>query len=70
MIEVSIDSDRCVASGQCALAAPKVFDQDDDLGISYLLIDPVPDEYRDDVEYAVVRCPAQAIRIVKHDRPD
>ncbi len=29
-IRISIDSDLCVGSGQCALTAPGVFTQDDD----------------------------------------
>ncbi|MBF6045782.1 ferredoxin [Streptomyces sp. NRRL B-1677] len=29
-LRVSIDSDVCIGSGQCALTAPSVFDQDDD----------------------------------------
>ncbi|MFJ6984512.1 MULTISPECIES: ferredoxin [unclassified Streptomyces] len=33
---IGIDTDRCIGAGQCALAAPKVFAQDDD-GLSTLL---------------------------------
>ncbi|MFJ2828085.1 ferredoxin [Streptomyces sp. NPDC087263] len=35
-ISISIDKDVCIGAGQCALAAPGVFTQDDD-GISELL---------------------------------
>ncbi|MFC9842426.1 ferredoxin [Streptomyces sp. NPDC060223] len=35
-MSISIDKDVCIGAGQCALAAPGVFTQDDD-GISELL---------------------------------
>ncbi|MFF0011123.1 ferredoxin [Streptomyces sp. NPDC005374] len=35
-IHISIDTDACIGAGQCALAAPGVFTQDDD-GFSTLL---------------------------------
>jgi len=35
-ISISIDKDLCIGAGQCALAAPGVFTQDDD-GISELV---------------------------------
>ncbi|MGW3411577.1 ferredoxin [Streptomyces sp. NPDC000888] len=34
--DISIDKDACIGAGQCALAAPSVFTQDDD-GFSELL---------------------------------
>lgn len=39
-MKVTLDQDKCVASGQCVVAADDVFDQDDD-GIAVLL-DPTP----------------------------
>jgi len=35
-MHIDIDKDRCIGAGQCALAAPAVFTQDDD-GYSTLL---------------------------------
>ena len=32
-MKVSVDRDKCVASGQCVLAAADVFDQRDDDGV-------------------------------------
>ncbi|MFE3760548.1 ferredoxin [Streptomyces sp. NPDC059104] len=29
-MRISVDQDRCVGAGQCALTAPQVFTQDDD----------------------------------------
>ncbi|MFE4454974.1 ferredoxin [Streptomyces sp. NPDC056796] len=61
-MKVILDQDKCVASGQCVIAADDVFDQDDD-GIAVLL-DAEPDQARaDDVQQAAAVCPALAIRI-------
>ncbi|MFF0087030.1 ferredoxin [Streptomyces canus] len=29
-MRIDVDADRCVGAGQCVMAAPKVFDQNDD----------------------------------------
>ena len=59
-MKLSIDSDRCIGSGQCAMIAPSVFTQDDD-GFGALLPgredgggDPLARE-------ATRSCPVQAI---------
>ncbi|MGJ5893272.1 ferredoxin [Streptomyces sp. V2] len=62
-MQVELEADKCVASGQCVLAAMDVFDQDDD-GIAVLLeAEPAADQL-DDVREAVAVCPAAAIRLV------
>ncbi|WLW57860.1 ferredoxin [Streptomyces sp. YU58] len=63
-MKVELEADRCVASGQCVLAAMDVFDQDD-AGIAILLEDRPADELLDDVKEAVAVCPAAAIRLVE-----
>ncbi|MCX5335515.1 ferredoxin [Streptomyces canus] len=63
-MKVELEADKCVASGQCVLAAMDVFDQDDD-GIAILLAEEVGDELVDDVKEAVAVCPAAAIRLVQ-----
>ncbi|MBE8471809.1 ferredoxin [Streptomyces justiciae] len=62
-MKVELEADKCVASGQCVLAAMDVFDQDDD-GIAILLEDTPAPELLDDVKEAVAVCPAAAIRLV------
>ncbi len=62
-MKVELEADKCVASGQCVLAAMDVFDQDDD-GIAILLGEQVGEDRRDDVTEAVAVCPAAAIRLV------
>lgn len=60
-MKVIIDQNKCVASGQCVLSAPEVFDQREEDGIVVLLTDKPPDGLADDVRQAVALCPAQAI---------
>ncbi|MFI6441249.1 ferredoxin [Streptomyces sp. NPDC050759] len=63
-MKVELEADKCVASGQCVVAAMNVFDQDDD-GIAILLTEQVGDDQVDDVKEAVAVCPAAAIRLVQ-----
>jgi ferredoxin len=35
-MKVTVDQDKCIASGQCVLTAPDVFDQRDEDGIVFL----------------------------------
>jgi ferredoxin len=64
-MRVTIDQDRCIASGQCVLTAPDVFDQREDDGIAVLLnTEPSPGS-REDVRRAAGGCPALAIAIIE-----
>ncbi|MFJ3670638.1 ferredoxin [Streptomyces sp. NPDC090106] len=63
-MRVELEADKCVASGQCVLAAADVFDQDDD-GIAILLEEQPATGRLDDVREAVAICPAAAIRLVE-----
>jgi ferredoxin len=62
-MKVIIDQDKCVASGQCVMAAAEVFDQRDEDGIVVLLNDHPPAAQADDVRQAAAVCPALAITI-------
>jgi ferredoxin len=62
-MKVTIDQDRCVASGQCVTAAMDVFDQRDEDGIAVLLDDNPPVELIADVRQAAAVCPALAITV-------
>ncbi|MFD5463755.1 ferredoxin [Kitasatospora sp. NPDC127059] len=60
-MHLTVDTGVCVGSGQCALAMPEVFDQDDADGTVVLLdAQPAP-ELHDAVRDAVRSCPVQAI---------
>jgi ferredoxin len=61
-VNVTIESEKCIASGGCVFACPEVFDQDDD-GI-VVLLDANPDEtLRDKVLEAIDACPAAVITV-------
>lgn len=65
-MKITLDQVRCVSGGQCVFVAPEVFDQRDEDGVAFLLVDPnnVPEEYRDEVIEAIDICPAQAIEMI------
>ncbi|MFI6070667.1 ferredoxin [Actinoplanes sp. NPDC051343] len=62
-MKVLVDQEKCVASGQCVVAAPDVFDQRDEDGV-VVLLDPAPPAEQDgDVRQAAAVCPALAITV-------
>jgi ferredoxin len=62
---VEVDVAKCVASGQCVLIAPEVFDQRDDDGMVILLEESPAPENHAGVREAALVCPAAAIRLVQ-----
>lgn len=62
-MKVTVDQDKCVASGQCVMAAEAVFDQRDEDGIVVLLDPAPPAGSADDVRQAATLCPALAITL-------
>ncbi|WP_089102904.1 MULTISPECIES: ferredoxin [Streptomyces] len=64
-MHVELDEPKCVASGQCVLAAPEVFDQRDEDGIAFVLDENPAGDTLDAVREAVAICPAAAIRLVE-----
>jgi ferredoxin len=66
-MKVTVDRERCVASGRCVLAAAAVFDQDENDGVVILLDDdPKPDQY-DAVRLAAQMCPASVIEVTEEE---
>ncbi|UNO38609.1 ferredoxin [Streptomyces sp. MST-110588] len=63
-MDVSLDRDRCVGAGMCALTAPEVFDQDPEDGRVLLLTRRPPDPHRPAVHEAALLCPAGAISVL------
>ncbi|SOD62196.1 Ferredoxin [Streptomyces zhaozhouensis] len=62
-MRVSLDQDKCVASGQCVMAAPEVFDQRDEDGVAVLLAVEPAEGDADDVRHASAVCPVLAIHV-------
>ncbi|MFF2503026.1 ferredoxin [Streptomyces sp. NPDC058067] len=62
-MKIHIDEAKCVGGGQCVLAAPDVFDQRDDDGIAFLLIENPGPELDEQVREAARLCPALAIEV-------
>lgn len=62
-MKITLDQDKCVASGQCVVAAADVFDQRDEDGIAVLLTAEPPAEQSAGTRHAASVCPALAIHI-------
>ncbi|MFC0627889.1 ferredoxin [Kribbella deserti] len=62
-MKVFVDQDRCIASGQCVLAAADLFDQRDEDGVAVVLDDNPPDHRLADAHNAAAGCPAMAITV-------
>ncbi|KAK1186495.1 ferredoxin [Streptomyces sp. NPDC000941] len=60
-MRINADADRCVGAGQCVLAAPDLFDQDDD-GTVTVLAEPGA-ATKDAAREAVHLCPSGAITL-------
>lgn len=62
-IEVSVDPDLCIGSGDCVSLVPEAFRLDEAQGVSVVL--PTAREVAPDRLVAAARgCPTQAIRVV------
>ncbi|MEU5207709.1 ferredoxin [Streptomyces sp. NPDC020742] len=64
-MRIEIDEPKCVASGQCVMIAPEVFDQREADGIAVLLQNRPGVELQDAVRESAAVCPAAAIRLVE-----
>jgi ferredoxin len=66
-MKVTVDQDKCVASGQCVMLAADVFDQRDEDGIVLLLEENPPKILAGDVWHAAAVCPSSAITIEEQE---
>ena len=63
-LEISIDRDRCVGSGNCMFWAPGAFDLDDD-GVSFVVDSGAAPPDR--LKAAADMCPTRAITLKEQD---
>ncbi|GIG93243.1 ferredoxin [Plantactinospora endophytica] len=61
-MQITVDIEKCCGAGQCVLAAPDVFDQDD-TGVVVLLDPTPPTSQRTAILEAATLCPAGAIKV-------
>ncbi len=61
-MRIVIDTARCLGNARCVVAAPEVFDVDDD-GVVFLLQEDPGPELTPGVELAVRSCPTGALSI-------
>jgi ferredoxin len=61
-MKVVVDKEKCVASGQCVMLAPEVFDQDDD-GVVMVLDSRPSGVVGDRVRQAARVCPTSLISL-------
>jgi ferredoxin len=63
MMKVIRDANRCELHGECVMAAPEVFEIEDDKDV-VTVINPEPsEELRSAVERAVINCPTSALSV-------
>lgn len=64
-MRIVADLSRCVGAGQCVLADPATFDQNDEDGtVVVLRARPLDDEMLARVRQAVHTCPSRALSLV------
>ncbi|HAD06530.1 MAG TPA: ferredoxin [Anaerolineaceae bacterium] len=59
-MNVFVDPDTCMGCGVCETIAPEIFQLGDQIH-AIVIMDPVPESYRDLVQQAVDECPEEAI---------
>ena len=63
-MKIVVDEVLCAGHGVCVDAAPDLFELGDS-GIARVLIENIGEEHRKDAEAAMLRCPAEAITIIR-----
>lgn len=68
-MHVLADREICIGAGQCVVAAPDVFDQDDD-GRVLLITDNPTDDSTPSITDAVSACPSGALSLQQINPPE
>ena len=62
-MKASVDKELCMGDRNCNILCPEIFQYDEDLLMSIVLVDEIPEEYENIVNQAVEECPAGAISV-------
>ncbi|WP_411139095.1 ferredoxin [Streptomyces sp. C10] len=62
-MKITVDQDRCVGAGMCAMTAGEVFAQHESDGLVVLRMTEPPEQLADHVEEAEQLCPSRAITV-------
>jgi ferredoxin len=60
-MRVRVNADKCEAHGECVLAAPEVFDLDEETLVSRVLIEEPDESLQPGVRAAEGLCPVRAV---------
>lgn len=64
-MRITTRTDRCISTGQCVLAAPEVFDQDDEQGLVVVLAPEPTAAHQEAAREAAAMCPVSAIALTE-----
>ena len=62
-MKASVDKELCMGDRNCNMLCPEVFRYDEDELMSIVLVDEIPEKYKDVVARSVEECPGGAINI-------
>ncbi len=65
-MRVRVDGEKCQGHNRCRALAPEVFDVDE-LGYSFVIVEPVPPELEERTMLAVRNCPERAISVAEEE---
>jgi ferredoxin len=63
-MKIVVDEVLCAGHGVCEDVAPELFAVDDS-GMAHVLIEEIGDEYLEKAKLAILRCPAEAITLIR-----
>jgi ferredoxin len=63
MVRIVGDRDICTGAGMCALTAPELFEQDDEVGLVVVIREHVEGEALEAARKAVSLCPSGALSL-------
>jgi ferredoxin len=66
-VRIVIDLDRCMGTGVCILAAPKVFDQSAEDGRVFVLENVETEQHLAAIREAVAACPSRALSLAERE---